>query len=75
MSGRSVLLLGGTADGQRVTVLYGDTVIMGAPLGDREFYHIVQLGGSTKRFEVGVIAGHHMDGDWIIDRLIRGYGT
>ncbi|MFL6864057.1 MAG: hypothetical protein ACJ8DZ_13770 [Allosphingosinicella sp.] len=71
--GRTILLLGGKSDGRRVTVLYGNSVIMTDLTGGREIYEIVELEGTTLRFSVGVIHGHHMDGDWIMGQLLAGY--
>lgn len=75
MTGDStILLVGGAHDGQRVSVLYGDSVIMThGGTGERELYDIVQLAGTSRRFAVGVAHPHVLDGDWLIERLLEGY--
>lgn len=69
---REVLLLGGPADGERLTVLYGQTVKIRKGEVEADYY-IARLAGSTKPFFVGVPPGRELDGDWVLDRLLTDY--
>lgn len=70
---RDVLLVGGPADGQRMTVLYGDSLIVRGPVGEQALYMIAQLVGSKQTFHFGVPSDRALDGDWLIDQLRTRY--
>jgi hypothetical protein len=72
MNARTILLLGGSADGRQVIVLHGTSVLVEAQ-GKREFYEVAEMMGSTGPFFVGVPPDRVLDGDWIIQRLLDGY--
>lgn len=70
----NVLLLGGAADRQVVTVLHGSSVIMGDPAtGERQVYEVVYIRGITKEYALGVPSQHALDGEWVVQRLLADY--
>ena len=74
MSREMLLFIGGVFDGERRSVLYGDSVIAECPnSGRREVYAIIRLSGRSALLEVAVPMDKALDGDWVMDRLIKGY--
>lgn len=69
-----LLLVGGSSDGQRLTALFGDSIITENPAtGEREIYRIVSLSGGTRVFLLAVIETRFSDGDWVIEQLLAKY--
>lgn len=72
---RVVDFLGGPADGTRKVIAEKETIVLVSPggVGPRALYHICEVAGGTKRYAVAVQAPHHLNGDWIMERLLDGY--
>lgn len=71
---RDVLLVGGFADGRRMTILHGDSLLLeDKATGDRVLYMVAQLAGSKQLFHFGVPSDRALDGDWLIDQLATAY--
>jgi hypothetical protein len=71
---RRIVSVGGRGDGLRGDVSGTWFVAGSVSDGVVERYEIVRLRGSSRDFEVAVPVDKVLDGDWLIETLLAGYG-